>query len=209
LKYTTLRMQPPRKPRFGCLTGLLIVLLLGTVVYFGIPAVFYPWSFFMGGRFHLLPGWQGWGRMHSTTAGDYLLYVWMQADSRGRQHSSQLKGRAILCTPRGEKFPLTLSGGFEKHMGTDTNGKTGHLSMYTRHILSGDDRPRLELYGMWHNPDLVMDDHGTLANDFQPDGTLWAGKSKDRQSHHETLSITLHEGKASDFEAACAAIPHR
>jgi hypothetical protein len=200
----------PRKARSG-LTTLVIISVLLIVVFFVIPAVFSPWGFFMGGNSHIIPGWQGWGRMHSSTAGDYLLYVWMEPNNRGR-HSSGVKGQATLCTPRREKFALTLSGDFEKRMGigdTDINGKAMYLNIYTRHVFTGDHHPRFELQGVWHNPDLVMDDHGTLSNDFGPDGKILTGPSKSRPPKHEVVSITLHEGNKSDFEAACAAIPHR
>jgi hypothetical protein len=203
-------MQPPRKARFGCLTNLVLIVALGMVVVFAIPAVFSPWGFFMGGSFHFFPSWQGWGRMHSSTAGDYLLYLWMEPNNRGR-HSSGVKGQATLCTPRREKFTLTLGGDFEQRMGmgTDTNGKTMYLYMHTYHVFSGDNRPRFELHGIWRNPDLVMDDHETLSKAFEPDGTLSIGQSKNRPPHHEIIPITLHEGNKSDFEAACAAIPRR
>ena len=62
------------RPRFSGKKQWFVVLLLLLalpLVYFAL----YPWAFFMGGSFHILPYWTGWGRMHSKTAGDYFLYV--------------------------------------------------------------------------------------------------------------------------------------
>ena len=79
----TLRRIVPTRGPIGCLTGCLtrFVLILaagvaaGVVFVVAIDYVFAPWSFYFGGQFHLVPGWQGIGTMH-TDAGDYVLYVW-------------------------------------------------------------------------------------------------------------------------------------
>jgi hypothetical protein len=128
----------------------------------------------MGGRFHVIPMWQGWGRIHSA-AGDYVLFVSMQprAGTRGIAH---VAGLGVLCTPRGQTFDLTLGGDFEKHMGASTEGKRVYLYMHKRGgFRSGtasDPRPGLEFHGAWHNPDMVLDDHGSLSRAFKLDGTL-------------------------------------
>src|SRR5215470_15789877 len=81
--------QTPSRSRMGCLTRLLLVLLLGIALVLAIDVIFAPWSFFMGGNFHWFPMWQGWGRMHSS-AGDYALFVRMEPrpGSRGVAHVS-------------------------------------------------------------------------------------------------------------------------
>jgi hypothetical protein len=60
-----------KKRRFGCLGAIIFSLAFGAVVYLVVIAVIAPWGYFLGGHFHLLPGWQGLGRLHSATAGDY------------------------------------------------------------------------------------------------------------------------------------------
>jgi hypothetical protein len=51
-----------KKSARGCL-ALMIVGTVGAVIFgFAATALFTPWGFFMGGRFHLYPQWQGWGR---------------------------------------------------------------------------------------------------------------------------------------------------
>src|SRR5205085_11482331 len=100
------------KPRGGCLVRTVLSLLVGILALVATMAVFAPWGFFMGGRFHLFPMWQGWGRMHSVTAGgDFVLFVSMQPRP-GRSGISHVVGTGVLCTPRGETFNLRLGGDF-------------------------------------------------------------------------------------------------
>ena len=71
-------MPNPQRSRPGCFAGLLrsagVLLVLAPVLVLAIAAVFTPWAFYLGGNFHILPQWQGWGRTHSP-AGDYVVYV--------------------------------------------------------------------------------------------------------------------------------------
>lgn len=77
-------MPAPRRARHGWVVQVLGVLALGVVLLLTSNAVFTPWSFYMGGHFHLFPQWSGWGRMHSNLAGDYILYVQLSPTSGGR-----------------------------------------------------------------------------------------------------------------------------
>ena len=205
-------LPAPRQSRFGCLTRLLLVFLLCGAVVIAVTALATPWAFYMGGRFHLIPQWQGWGRMHSNSAGgDYAIYVWFWPDSGRLRGLTYVQGRATLCTPRGERFNLKLGGNFERPAGLDLNGKTASFYMYNRtvkHILSGaNPRPEIELRGRWNNPDLALDDHGSLARNFEPDATLVVS-SHMRPYMTEISPVTLHEGQEG-FDAACAAVKTR
>ena len=189
----------------GCLTRVIFILLLGCALIMAIDALFAPWSFFMGGRFHPIPYWQGWGRIHAP-AGDYLLYVDMEprTATRGAAHAG---GKGVLCTPRGETFNLTLGADFEKHMGASTDGKRVYMWLHKRPPYffgsSGDDHPRFELHGAWHNPDMVLDDHGTLNREFLPDGRLYSADPHHQPGAHNPLQVTIQEGSRADFDAAC------
>ena len=68
-------MPVPRKARHGCIVQVLGALAFGLVVVMAVTAIVAPWAFYMGGNFHVIPQWTGWGRMHSNLAGDYVLYV--------------------------------------------------------------------------------------------------------------------------------------
>ena len=55
----------------GCLGKLFLYLvgfgMLGSLLVLAIDAVFMPWSFYMGGHFHPIPTWRGWGKLHSES----------------------------------------------------------------------------------------------------------------------------------------------
>jgi hypothetical protein len=200
-------MPVPRKARHGCLVQVLGALAFGVVVVLAVSAIVAPWAFYMGGNFHIIPQWTGWGRMHSNLAGDYVLYVQLSPGrpSRFYRNVPHISGRAVLCTPQGERYKLHLGGDFEKPSGTDLQGKKAHLYMYNYTVLSGSTAPSLDFRGHWNNPDLVLDDHGSLTRAFDPGGKLVTNHHM-RPYIQEVVPLTLHQGSFSDFEAACSAI---
>lgn len=201
-------MPVPRRPGSGCLVQVLGAFALGVVLVLAIYAVFAPWAFYMGGHFHLNPQWTGWGRMHSNIAGDYVLYVSISPRTGGRgtyRAVPHIKGQGFLCTPPGERYRLRVGGDFGKTSGTDLQGKSAYLYMNNYTAFSSSTAPSLEFRGKWNNPDLVLDDHGSINRAFDPDGVL-ARNTHMRPYIQEVVPLTLHEGIRSDFDAACAAI---
>ncbi|KAA6465293.1 hypothetical protein DYQ86_04950 [Acidobacteria bacterium AB60] len=193
-------------------TGRKLLLMLGSlaVLAFGLPfavdAVIAPWAFFMGGHFHLNPKWTGWGRMHSNTSGDYAIYITI-APSLGRGHSStDIAGQGALCTQGGDKYSLSVAGSLEKGSGVDLQGRTATIYPHNYNPRrTGHNDPSLEFRGRWNNPDLVLEDEGSISRAFDSNG----GLAKSNQAHpriQEKVSLTLQEGSSSDFEAACAAL---
>ena len=80
------------------------------------------------------------------------------------------------------------------------------MNNYT--VFTSSTAPSLEFRGKWNNPDLVLDDHGSINRAFDPDGVLA------RNTHmcpyiQEIVPLTLHEGTRADFDAACAAIKRK
>lgn len=196
----------PRQGCLGCLGKLALYFALGMVLILAITAAFKPWGFFLGGKFHIIPSWQGWGTLHAKS-GNYVLLLHMNTNIKGRR-SSDLRGVAYLCTPRGERFRLTLTGNMGKHLGLSTDGEAIRLGMsYMPYgsLFSGDARPSIELRGHWQNPNLVMDDNGSISRAFEPDGRVYHGHDRNRPYAPEILPVTLTQGSSSDFEAACAA----
>jgi hypothetical protein len=198
-----------KRRRVGDFSRLLLVLIGVLLIMAGAEAVFAPWSFFLGGHFHVVPLWQGAGIMH-TSSGDYALSFWIAPSPPGRTFDfPYFTGWGSLCTPRGERYRLRVSGGLHEHAGIDLNGKAMHLTLYSRpwnYNLTGnpDDRPHLDLRGAWRNPDLVLEDGGTLSQSFLPDGTLNTGRRN--PPPRETVSIVVHEtswfGWSSDCRSA-------
>lgn len=199
---------PLPAPRKG--GNLLLKIAALAVVAFALPyaidAAFAPWAFFMGGHFHLNPKWAGWGRMHSNTSGDYAIYITLSPSFGRGQSVTAITGKGALCTQRGDQYRLSVAGSFEKGSGVDLQGRTARLYPHNynpKH--TGHNDPSLEFRGKWNNPDLVLDDQGSINQAFDPDGTL-AKKNHPRSNTHERVSLILHEGSRSEFDAACAAL---
>ncbi len=202
-----------KQSRIGCLTRLVLVFVFVGAALLAATALFAPWGFYMGGRFHWYPSWQGWGRLHSNSAGgDYAIYIYMYPRGGRGMGPAHVEGTALVCTPRGEKFTLSLGGDFQRDIGRDTNGKTASFYMINRtaaHIFGGaSSRPDLKLHGRWNNPDLVLDDDSSIQRNFDHDAKLYRD-GKSRPYLGEVSPITLHEGSKSDFEAACKAVKTR
>jgi len=206
----------------GCLGKMVAYLVgfgfLGFILLLALDAVFMPWSFYMGGRFHPIPMWRGWGKMHSASGHDYALYVWFEPyhpSGRGsaaiNSAGPEVVGWGELCTWRGEHYKVRVRGYLPRHIGASTDGQRMELDVNRRPWYYGflgrwDERPRLEFHGAWRNPELVLLDHGSLDRAFGPDGRLLPANSGVWKPGEQGVSLTLREGEKAGFEAVCAAI---
>jgi hypothetical protein len=190
----------------------LLILFLGLCFTLAFTALLSPWAFFLGGSFHPLPWWRGWGRMHSP-AGDYVLFAQIVPRPGGRR-VSHLRGTAFLCTPRGEIYNLQITGDFDKQPLFTSNVDGLHLYLAIQQKLNflatnRGTRLRFQIDGAWEGPELVTTDKGSLARAFNPDATLYTADPNKRPPAGQPLSLTLKEGSRADFDSACAAIkPH-
>ncbi len=209
--------QFPQRPRsrwgcLGCLPRLILILAFGAALVLLITAVFAPWGFFLGGKFHILPYWRGWGTAQAKS-GKYLVYVQFQPRRSGSRiyPGPSVGGVAYLCSPRGEEFRMNLGGGMRRGIGLDTNGEK--ISLYAYYYpaffgnLRSERRPGIEIRGQWQDPNIVGDDHGSIFRAFLPDGTVDRGQGPRRNVPYpgDITPITLTPGSYSDFEAACKA----
>lgn len=204
----------PQTVNKGGLIRNLMILAVGIILIVVIGAAFTPWGFFMGGGFHLLPRWQGWGKIHSSAAGgDYVLYLSISPKTGRGMGLSNVGGSGLLCTPRGETFYMSVTGDFDKSIRADTDGKAASFYLSSRYKannkFSYKAKPGLELHGKWVNPDLVLNDHGSIANNFGHDAKLYTDKLPGPAAITEVAALTLHEGNKSDFEAACKTVKAR
>lgn len=196
---------------FGCLWQVGITLALGVVLITALTGVFYPWAFYLGGKFHIMPMWYGWGSAHAKS-GDYLVWVQFEPTPRGSGMylATNLTGNAYVCTPRGERLAMHLGGSMRKHLNLSTDGE--HISLYMNYwplwygSFIGDRRPSLEFRGNWRNPNIVMDDHGSIGRAFNSDGTVYRAHGQSRPYMQEVVPITFVQGSRSGFDKACAAI---
>jgi hypothetical protein len=102
----------------------------------------------------------------------------------------------------------------EKRMRASTDGISMDMRVYRRpwyYFFAGtwDERPRLGFRGAWHNPDLILDDGGSLDRAFNADGTLRPGPSASLVFSKPGVPLTLHEGTQAEFEAACREVQGR
>jgi hypothetical protein len=216
MRNVSLRTQYSRERgamRLGCMgqiVALILILLAVGVIYVAL----FPWAFFMGGNFHPLGNWRGWGRMHSKTAGDYFLYVEILPEPRTMETiipHTFLKGTGYLCTPKGERYSLRLSGSMPPHIYLHTVGQPVELDLHNWRDampIAAESRPSFEVHGRWGQGELTGDDHNTLSIAFLPDGTLRPKGAPAPASQHEDLKVTLREGTYSEFRAACSASGH-
>ncbi len=199
--------QRRRRGCLGCLIQPALALLGGGALMYLIYILLAPWNFYFGGHFHPVPGWTGRGWIHSSAGGSYFLLVRFEPTVPGYR-KSPIKGNAFLCTPKGEKFRLHFGGDMPRHHGTDLRGVPIHLYFYrwTGFQLSADRRPSFDLYGTFGDSQLMMDDRGSLARAFRPDGTLHV--PRDQVSwKQESSHITLSEDPSWVASTACPVMP--
>ena len=190
------RGDPPARPRgrVGCLGFLLFCAALA--IGGGLFAYFVaPWNFNFGGHFHPLGGWQGLGRFHSTSGGgDYEMWVSFEITVPKRLQSP-LSGTAVLCTPRGERLKLKLSGDMPRNHGADLANVPLHLYLHRIAPLATTTegrRPHFDLWGAFGDSLLEVEDHGTIGMAFAPDGTVRPADPKGPHSA-ESIHITFKE----------------
>jgi hypothetical protein len=207
-----------RRSPAGCLAGCVIkvlgALVFGCLVVLAVYVIIAPWGFYLGGQFHPFASWQGWGTMHGP-GGDYAVFVRISPATRGGSRmylgGPSVTGSGIVCTPHGDRYNLRLGGSFTNKLGfrtTDTNGQSIGLTLSQRlNFFNTNSYTRLSfsLHGTWQNPNLVVDDRGTVSRTFNPDGT-WAQGDRYNRPLGQPIPLTLHPGSGSEFDAACSAV---
>jgi hypothetical protein len=188
----------PRKRRGclrGCLPGLLGLALLAALGFAALQALLAPWNFFLGGHFHWWPGWTGAGAMHTRrSGGDYTLWLTLEPTIPGYR-KSPMRGTAWLCTPVGERIQLLVHGDMPRRHGRDLTGVPLHFSMdhyFGAARFSGDTRPDIALWGAFGDRVLTLDDSGSIAQAFNPDGTVRA-KGQRGAERQENVHLVLRE----------------
>ena len=191
-------------------TGQLRVSIFLLIVLLTVFAALHVRGFFMGGNFHPLPCWRGWGKMHSQTAGDFFLYVDISPHASrmtGMFAKTSVQGTGHLCTPKGEHFSLRLNGYMPPHIYLNTVGEPIQLGMDNWRALlpaGRDSRPSFSLWGRWGRGEIVADDRSTLSHAFLRDGRLRPTGSHVSPYETEDLQVILREGTYAEWEAVCS-----
>ena len=168
-------MATPRK-RTGCLGQFILLAVFLAALAVGVAAITHPWIFTVGGHFRLLPQWTGAGQIEGP-GGTYRIFVSFYPSRGGSRilPSTSVRGGGFICTPSGRNYQVKLTGGAPLTVWSDMNNKPFTLSTYTRGAFSSQHGPpELRLKGRWNGPNLILNDEGTLARAFAPDGSLIA-----------------------------------
>jgi hypothetical protein len=190
----------------GSLIGLVAVSALVGVALLGAVALFAPWGYYLGGSFHVLPYWQGWGTTRSRTGATYAVFMSMHPESPTRLGSAYLSGNGYICTPQHERIRLKMNALMGRNLGRNTEGEAISVHMYNwsvQRILNAVRRPSFELRGRWSGNSLVMTDIGSIHSAFLADGSVNRGRLP---AAADTLPITINGGTMSGFDAACDAM---
>jgi hypothetical protein len=213
--------RPPRPRRRGCFGGclgcipqLLMLAVFCVLVVEVVMLVIGPWVFHVGGHWRVWPAWQGVGQLHEP-AGDYPMYVLIAPSPHGTRlggGGQGLTGQAYICGPNGRAWRLRLTGGAPRSAWWEMKGKPVWINVAARPLNWNfvdyhKWLPQFALWGQWDGPNLVMQDKGTFANAFLPDGQVnphagatWA------QPGQPVATITFTESSKSAFDVACRAM---
>ena len=203
---------PPPLPAYrgpGCFVAALGFFVLGVMLCWILFAVVAPWNYVYGGHFHVVPGWQGSSILHSNSAGgDYFLWVRITPSTPG-YGKSDIEGFAYLCTPRGERYRLTVGGALPPAHPVYLTGLPLHFYMFNSRALdpkyTGDRGPQLDFYGTFGDSELKLEDRGSLATAFAPDGALVPQRTVERPRTRENLTFTLEQSTLWTMGPACPA----
>jgi hypothetical protein len=134
----------------------------------------HPWIFTVGGRFRLLPFWEGVGDIKGP-GGTYRIFIFFYPKNAGSRvlPLTSVGGTGWVCTPSGQSYKVLVGGGTHEVVWRDMDNKPFTLYAYRRNALSTQHLPpKLDFAGRWVGPNLVMEDKGTMASAFLVDGSL-------------------------------------
>lgn len=184
----------------GCFTKVLLVLVVGTAVVWGVEAAMNPWALHIGSRSTPPMCWHGTGPVVSKDGKKYPLYVVFAPGKpggtslprEGKRWSANLTGVGRLCvapgTPERMRVTGTMYGGYS---GSADSLFAFRLNEWPNVLVINSNGGFFDLAGMWHGQELVMDRPNEQGLTFKS-GVL---------IDHAT--VTLHWADEAEFDAAC------
>jgi hypothetical protein len=189
----------------------LVVVVIGGVLNVLTP----PWVFRIGNRFTPATMWDGYGTVHASGGGGYLLYTHLQGGLNVGRYGpggcddvsgcSNLRGSARLCTQRGAVYSFGLNGVISTWWSTD--GAPASLTLRPSQARSLPAGFVFVFTGSWRGAALpVTNRDSSFTEVFAPDGAIrWAPSTRDSG----TAAVTLRAGTAAAFTRACRALSAR
>ena len=201
------------KRRVGCLSGCLGGLVVALGVVLAVYAIIAPWSFHIGGRWTPLTAWWGVGQLRDSAGAEYGVYLryYPYIPNRGRSGTGSyptgrplpacpVRGDAWVCTAGGARYRFDIRGSsYGAWLRTDGS----ELNLSLAEPGNAKIRRTFTLYGTWHGPDLVMDDHKSMFIHFRPGGELTPATSYTAPVPERYARVTLQWGSQSDFDSIC------
>ena len=182
---------------------LVMVLVVGGAVFYGVVVALNPWALHIGGQPTPLLYWTGMGTLTAKDGKTYPLYVFFYPGGPashlrldGLRPNSGLRGTAELCSAPGTTELLKLSGTMYGGYRSTEGSLMGFRLLEWRKSFQINPQYRgfFDLAGRWRGAELVMDRPGEQGIAFQ------SGMFID----HAT--VTLHAASRGEFEAACRAM---
>jgi hypothetical protein len=187
----------------GCLTKLLLLVVIGVVLAWALIVALNPWALHIGGRATPLLYWHGAGTVRANGGKAFPLYVWFSpgrpggfsAGGRreGQMVSARLQRYGWLCIAPGTVERMDVSGTMYGGYTSDSNSLLDFRLLERRRPFAINPQKRgfFDVAGRWHGPDLVLDRPNEQGTRFVS-GLLI-----------DDALVTLRWASYDDFEAAC------
>ena len=187
----------------GCLTKLLLFVLVGLAVMWGLLVALNPWALHIGGRSTPLLYWHGTGTIHAKGGKSLPLYVWFAPgqpggfSSGGRRDgkivAARLQGSAWLCLAPGTVELLELSGTMYGGYLSDSDSLLDFRLLERRKPFAINPQRRgfFDVAGTWRGPELVMNRPNEQGIPFKS-GLLI-----------DSAVVTLRWASYEEFESSC------
>lgn len=179
------------------IASLLLVLIVGGALVYGVIAALDPWALHIGGRWTPFLTWHGSGKL-VTKGGTYPLYVSFYPSSHfsrlhmdGLRPTGGVQGYGYLCTSRGVTQRLNLSGTIYGAWRTTDGGLMSVRLLEPKIFDVGQRQGYFDLTGKWNGPELAMDSRTSVGSTFRSGVKI------------EHASVTLAWDDYSNFKAAC------
>ena len=189
---------------------LLRLILIAVVVLWAVYVLPSPWAYHMGGRFSPLGEWDGFGPVHASNGGNYLLFTHLRGGivvNRGHASCSltgcdRLTGSAELCTTGGQHYTFALTGAV--HGWYTTNGSKTDIGLTGGTPAALPHGSVVAFRGTWKGPELPLASTGnSFTEAFTPAGAIRPTVSG---ANGGTALVVLRNGSQTSFDQACHAL---
>jgi hypothetical protein len=187
----------------GCLTQLLLLVVVGVVLGWGLLVALNPWALHIGGRSTPLLYWQGAGTVLAKSGKAFPLYVSFWPGRPGGFHgggrregkivSARLDGTGWLCIARGTVERMDVSGTMYGGYTSDSNSLLDFRLLEWRRPFAINPQRRgfFDVAGQWRGPELVLNRPNEQGIPFKSGLFI------------DDAVVTLRWASYGDFEVAC------